>query len=82
MSRQFNLKATVNVDSAPENIDVLEAVLSDENTKVGKRAEYVFERKGDVISISVNANDSVALKAAISAVSSVITLVEKGLDIE
>lgn len=82
MSRQFNISAKIAVESSPDSIDVLEAVFSDENKKVGKRAEYDYSRQDDKIDITVHANDSVALKAAISALASVITLVEKGLDVE
>jgi len=82
MSRQYKLTASIRAESDNQNIDVLDAILSDEEKKVGKRAYYDHSRDENAVNININAQDSTALKAAITAISSIITLAETGLDIK
>ncbi|MFT4309813.1 MAG: KEOPS complex subunit Pcc1 [Candidatus Woesearchaeota archaeon] len=64
--------------STGKSLDVLEAVLSDEDRRIGNRSGYSYERKTDSIIINLHANDAIALKSIVSSVATLIKIVEDG----
>lgn len=78
MSPRFKLSSTILVEGERTDIEALVAVLEDETRTIGKRASFSFESSVDAVTIRVHAEDAVALKTAISALSTLIRLVEKG----
>ena len=80
-SKQFKLESSITVTSSVDNLDALEAVLSDEERKIGLRSSYTFTRGNNKITIQLQAKDAIALKAIVSSVSTLIKLVEDGVSI-
>ena len=80
-SQLFRLESSINVSADKKSLDVLEAVLSDEERRIGTRSRYSFERTSDMIIIRLNAKDAIALKAITSSVTTLIKLVEDGVSL-
>ena len=80
-SKLFRLESCINVNADTKSLDVLEAVLSDEERKIGIRSGYSFQRTESMIIIRLHAKDAIALKAIISSVTTLIKLVEDGVSL-
>ena len=59
-------------------LDALEAILSDEERRIGTRSGYSYKRNPNDIEIMLHAKDAIALKAIVSSVTTLIKLVEDG----
>lgn len=77
MSRRYDLTSTISVTGEPDDLAVLDAILDDEEKRIGSRASFDAVRNGNAISIAVHASDATALKTAISAISAIIRTAEK-----
>jgi tRNA threonylcarbamoyladenosine modification (KEOPS) complex Pcc1 subunit len=77
-SKRFRLESSILVSADAKSIDTLEAVLSDEERRIGERSGYTYERNNAGIIIKLHANDAIALKAIVSSVTMLIKLVEDG----
>lgn len=77
MSRRYELVSSITVSASAEDLEVLAAVLEDEERRVGSRASFALVREDDRLVIEVRASDATALKTAISAISAIIRTAEK-----
>ncbi len=81
---KFKIKSEIEITvekNKEKYIEILKKILEDEDKKIGKRAEFDFEKKDKII-IKVKAKDAIALKTAISAITTILQLVENALNIE
>ena len=77
MSKPYDLVSTITIRAGEDELDLLFAVLQDENARIGSRAVYTARREAERIIIDVHASDATALKTAISAISAVIRTTEE-----
>ncbi len=84
---KFKIKSEIEISFEEKKykknyIEILKKILKDEDKKIGKRAEFDFEKKENKIIIKIKAKDAIALKTAISAITTILQLVENALNIE
>ena len=77
MSRLYELASTITVTASEKELDLLIAILDDEEQRIGSRAGYTARREAERIVIDVHATDATALKTAISAISAIIRTTEE-----
>ncbi len=79
---KYKLKSLIEITAEKKYITILKKILKDEDKKIGKRAIFNFKEKEKKIIIEIKAEDAIALKTAISAITTILQLTENTINIK